>query len=428
VKIVHMSSNDIRGGGARAAFRLHTGLRRLGHTSTMVVAEHSSDDPDVRTFEAPTSWFGLVRRRLRQSRHRSTIARYRSTRPAGYDMYSSDLRCLYGAELLKRLPPYDVINMHWVACWVDVDSFVSAIPKHVPVFWKLDDMNPFTGGCHFDHDCDKHMTGCGACPQLGSKNPDDLSSQVWRRKKAYFGKFSPDRLHLIALNQWMARKVSSSPLLGKFKVTIIPNGLDTEVYAPQDKAESRRKLGIPQDARVVCFVAESIDNKRKGFELLAQALAGIRNVERLFLLSIGGVETPIEMNVPHLNLGYINSEQQMSATYSAADIYATAALHDNQPNTVVEAMACGIPVVGFDVGGIPEIIKPGITGLLAKGGNVPELRDAIAELLQDDCKRESMKHECRKTVLQEFNLDLQSRRYAELYASALKSRNAVGTN
>jgi glycosyltransferase involved in cell wall biosynthesis len=343
-------------------------------------------------------------------------------------MYSSDLRCLYGAELLKRLPPHDVINMHWISCWVDVDSFVSAIPKDVPVFWKLDDMNPFTGGCHFDHDCGKYMTGCGACPQLGSKKSDDLSSQVWRRKKAYFGKFSPDRLHLIALNHWMARNVSNSPLLGKFKLTIIPNGLDTEVFAPRDKAEARATLGIPQDARVIFFAAESIGNKRKGFDLLVEAIAGISNVDKMYLLSVGNMESPIELNIPHLNLGYIYDEHRMSLAYSAADIYATAAIHDNQPNTILEAMACGTPVVGFAVGGIPEIVKPGVTGLLAKGGDVQGLREAIAELLQHNSKRESMGHECRKTVLQEFSLELQCKRYTELYETALKSRSAIRPN
>jgi len=419
-----MSTNDIRGGAARAAFRLHDGLRKFGHQSSMIVSEHSSNDPDVKTFEAPANWMGLLRRRLRRSKNQRDISAYSSTRPSGYDMFSSDLRCPYGAELLLKLPPYDVINMHWIACFVNVDSFVSAVPRNVPVFWKLDDMNPFTGGCHFDHDCGKHTTGCGACPQLGSHEKNDLSSQVWTRKKAYFGKFNPDKLHLIALNQWMARQVSSSPLLRKFQVSIVPNGLDTETFAPRERAQARQTLGIPQDARVVFFAAETIDNKRKGFELLVQALAGIRNIEKLFLLSVGVVESPIELEVPHLNLGYINDERQMSFAYSAADVYAIASLHDNQPNTVVEAMSCGIPIAGFDVGGISELVKPGVTGLLAKGGNVGDLRNAIAELLQNDSKLESMKVECRKEVLQNFGLELQCKRYISLYEAELASKRS----
>ena len=145
-------------------------------------------------------------------------------------------------------------------------------------------------------------------------------------------------------------------------------------------------------------------------------------------LSVGGVESPIELGIPHLNLGYINSEQQMSSVYSAADIYATSAIHDNQPNTVVEAMACGVPVIAFSVGGIPELVKPGVTGLLAQGGDVTGFREAIAELLQHDSKREPMKLECRRTVLREFSLELQCKRYTELYDAALKARLAIHPN
>jgi glycosyltransferase involved in cell wall biosynthesis len=285
--------------------------------------------------------------------------------------------------------------------------------------------NPFTGGCHFDHDCGKHTTGCGACPQLGSYEKDDLSSRCGSARKAYFGKFSPDKLHLIALNQWMARQVSSSPLLRKFRIYLsIPNGLDTETFAPRERAQARQSLGIPRDARVVFFAAETIDNKRKGFELLVQALAEIRTSTNYFcsrwVLSNRRLNWKFLISISDTSMTNV----KCSFAYSAADVYAIASLHDNQPNTVVEAMSCGIPVAGFDVGGISELVKPGVTGLLAKGGSVAELRNAISELLQHDSKLESMKVECRKEVLQNFSLEMQCKRYISLYEAELAAKRS----
>jgi glycosyltransferase involved in cell wall biosynthesis len=392
----------------------------------MVVADRQGNDPDVLSVQARNNLTILLRRRIRQARNKRTLSRYSATRPVGYDMFSTDLRCLYGADLIPGLPPHDVINMHFVACFVHVNSFISAVPAHVPVFWKLDDMNAFTGGCHFDHDCGKHATGCGACPQLGSIDPGDLSNQVWKRKRAAYGRFSSDSLHIVALNAWMANKVRRSPLLNKFKVTVIPNGLDTDTFAPQGTHEARGILGIPQDARVVLFVAESIENKRKGFELLVDALAGLRGIERLFLLSVGDGSLPVKLDIPHLHLGYIDNDRQLSVAYSAADVFVITSLHDNQPNTVLEAMACGIPVVGFDIGGVSEMVRPESTGLLALAGDVPGLRASIAQLLECDSKRDSMKAECRRIVLQEYGLEMQTKRYVELYETELQRRRSSG--
>ena len=145
-------------------------------------------------------------------------------------------------------------------------------------------MNAFTGGCHYDHDCGRHMTGCGACPQLGSIDFQDLSHQIWHRKQAIFSRLAPERLHIVALNRWMAELVRRSPLLEKFPVTIVPNGVDTEVFAPRDAQGARRDLGIPQDCRVVLFAAEAVRVRRKGFALLIRALNELRSSENLFFV------------------------------------------------------------------------------------------------------------------------------------------------
>jgi glycosyltransferase involved in cell wall biosynthesis len=429
MKIVHIDTYDTTGGAALATYRLHDGLRRLGHESLLVVATKSSDDPTVLKVVPKMAPSNHLRRRLRQAQIDASLRRYTRTRPIGYGAFSDD-RTAYAADLARELPPSDVINLHWIANFVDYQSFFSTVPKDVPIFWRLSDMNAMTGGCHFDHDCGRHSSGCGACPQLGSSNSNDLSRQIWRRKEAVFGALGPERLHFVALNEWMADLVRRNPMLGKFQVTVVPNGVDTEVFAPRDGRAARNVLGIPQDALVVLFVAESITDRRKGFAVLVDALNGLKSCRNAFLLSVGRGSFQTDSGIPRCHVGHLKDRRLLSLVYSAADIFVVPSLQDNQPNTVLEAMACGVPVVASRAGGIADMVRPGITGQLSEAGDVKGLRDAMLNLLLDREKRAAMATACRSIVMNEYPLERQVRRYVELYERGLADRSrsvGVGT-
>jgi glycosyltransferase involved in cell wall biosynthesis len=322
---------------------------------------------------------------------------------------------------VAQLPACDVINLHWVADFVDVGAFFSRLPREIPVFWRLSDMNAFTGGCHYDQGCGKYVAGCGACPQIGSIDPKDLSSRIWRRKQEVFTRLDPASLHIIALNRWMADTVRRSPLLGKFPVTIVPNGVDTDVFAPRNRQLSRDVLRIPQDRLVVLFAgAEGSLNKRKGFALLRRALAEVTDLDDVLLVSVGGRVTQLEGDVANLHLGHIDDNRMMALAYSAADVYVIPSLQDNQPNTVLEAMACGTPVVGFDVGGIRDMVRHQLTGVLCAPEDVSALGGAIVQLLRRPERRATMSAACRRVVMEEYTRELQVNRYAELYRTAVE--------
>jgi glycosyltransferase involved in cell wall biosynthesis len=385
----------------------------------MFVARRKSHDSTVKVFIPPMDLTSRICRRLRAERISRGFSRYAATRPAGYELFSDDRSC-HGATLVSQLPACDIFNLHWIAGFVGYQAFFSMIPEHVPIFWSLQDMNALTGGCHYDHDCGRHVTGCGACPQLGSTDSQDLSHRIWQRKQAIFSRLAPERLHIVAQNRWMAQTVSRSPLLGKFLVTIVPNGIEADVFAPRDAQAARSALGIPQDSTVVLFAAAAVGVRRKGFALLLGALNELRSSENLLFVSIGRGALQIETSIRHLHLGHIDDDRQLSLIYSAADVYVIPSLQDNQPNTALEAMACGTPVVGFNVGGIPDMVRPEITGLLAPVGDVVRLRAAIVELLRCPEKRAAMATACRRIVMEEYTLAKQVERYVELYESALQ--------
>lgn len=414
MRVVHVSMSDQSGGAARAAQRLHMGLRRIGVDSVMYVRAKSGDDPAVRVVGRPANLPNRLRRWARYGAIELDYRRYGRRRPAGYELFSDD-RSHYGADFVRHLPPADVVTLHWVARFLDFGAFFEGVPRRVPVVWRLSDMNAFTGGCHYDDECGRYVAACGACPQLGSSDLNDLSAQVLRRKRAAMAAVPPGRLTIVALNRWIMGEVRRSSLFRDVPVHYIPNGLDTDAFAPRDRANARAVLGVPQDARVVLFVAANVTSRRKGFGLLAEALAGMTDTPGLFLISIGRGSTAVDPRIPHLGLGTLNQERLLSLVYSAADVFVIPSLQDNMPSTVLEAIACGTPAVGFDVGGVAEMVRPGETGLLVPKGDVAGLREALGRILGDEALRRGMGARCRAVALAEYDQRLQARRYLELY-------------
>lgn len=426
MKIVQLSKNDLAGGAARAAYRLHKGLQRVGHESVMVVESRIGDDPSVVRFEKPMDGVSLVRRGLRQAWITRDFKRYRQSRPAGYELFSDD-RSPYASTLLAQIPACNVINLHWIPGLVDYQAFFTRVPPATPVVWTLHDLNPLTGGCHYDLGCDRYVAGCGTCPQLGSEDPKDLSHDVRERKRRLFSRVPSSGLHFVTPSRWLADEVKRSPILGRFPVDVIPYGLDLEEFAPRDRGKVRDLLGIPQDARVLLFVAEEVSNRRKGFAFLIEALAQTAGkIPNLLLLSLGQNKPAVQVEIPWVHAGSVNNDRFLSMVYSAADLFAICSLQDNLPNTVLEAMACGIPVVGHEVGGIPDMVRNGVNGLTVPATDVDALAGAIADLLNDSARCAEMGANARRIAVEEYSLELQARRYAELYATLVDGEDRAG--
>lgn len=417
MKIVHLSTNDVKGGAARSAHRLHQGLQRIGWPSTMLVADKTGPDRTIMRFDPPQDLLARVRGRFRRDAMARDFSQYRGSRPSGYELFSDD-RAPFGPTLLAQIPPCDVVNMHWVAGMVDYTALFPALTRAVPVVWTLHDMNAFTGGCHYDHGCARFTKSCGACPQLGSSQDQDLSRAVWERKKLAIGAVQAGRLRIVTPSRWLGEEARKSTVLSGVPIDVIPYGLDLDVFAPRDKAYSRDLLGIPQDARVVFFLADVVDNRRKGFSFLLETLPlCAKQVDKLLLVSLGQTPPQADGRMPWLHLGSIQDDRLLSAVYSAADLFVLPSLQDNLANTVLEAMACGVPVVSFDAGGTPDMVRPGITGQLVPAFDVSALGATIVDLLNAPEVRQRMSAHCRRIALDEYSLELQGQRYADLYKS-----------
>ncbi len=412
------------GGAGTAALRLHEGLTRIGTNNTFFVQNIGKwrDKTALLSQSHPSSEnekFISPEWRAFQTANHQALSQY-PYRPSGVEMFSIP----WAATKLKdifELQNADIINLHWISGTLSVADNVDFL-KGKKIVWTLHDMNPFTGGCHYAGECRGYEKYCGNCPQLGSNQENDLSREIWKTKKLAYRELD---IEVVVLCDWMAKCVKQSSLLSSFPVHVIPNGLPTDIFKPYPQDQIRDSLQIPKDAFVILFGANTVTNARKGFVHLVGAL------ERLIKLSPSGqfalatFGNHAQAAVQHLGLptfafNYVDKESELALIYSMADVTVIPSLEDNLPNVVLESLACGTPVVGFDVGGIPDMIEHQINGYLAPTGDVNELAQGIRWIMDQKKTRSQIRLKCRETTLSRYNLPLQAQRYQELYEICLQ--------
>lgn len=390
----------------------------------MYVLDKCTTDPRVTQFQPARGRIDWIARNTRRLRLNLSHRRYAKTSPPDRTFFSEDRTPFY-EDACRQMPETELINLHWVAGFLDLGAFFGWLPATLPLVWTLHDMGIFTGGCSHDMGCGKFTQQCGACPQLGSSDAGDLTRDVWRRKQKYYSSIDAKRFHIITPSRWLGEEVKRSPLLSRFPRSVIPYGLDLEVFMARDRRFSREVLGIPQEAKVILFVSNGLHTYLKGFRHLIGALEGMDASSGIFLLCLGFGSSPTLERFPQAHIPSMTDDRSLSMVYSAADVFVLPSLADNLPNTMLEALACGTPVVGFAAGGIPDGVRPGVTGLLAKTGDSAELRSAILEMLNHDAKRAEMSANCRRIALAEYDLGVQTSRYVEVYTEMLR-RGAGG--
>lgn len=377
-----------------------------------VLTKASHHEDSVVAYDPPGNLAARLSRIARREFLSYGLRRYQSSAPDGLANFCDD-RSMYGSDPWRRIPEYDLIHLHWLLAFLDYTTFFAALPPGTPLVWTLHDMAPFTGGCHWNQGCRRFAEECGACPQLGSGEESDWTRGVWRRKRKSLEKIASQQLHIVTPSQWLQEERKRSALFSRFSGSVIPYGIDTDVFAPRDRRTAREVFGLPLECKIVLFLADALNIPRKGFSTLAEALPGM--APNVLLLSVGRGRPPAPNTVAHVHFDEIQNDRILSYAYSAADVLAVPSLQDNLPNTILESLACGTPVVASDVGGIADAVRPGLTGYLARAGDVAGLRAIICRMLERDDERIEMSKTCRSIALGEYSMQLQAQRYMALY-------------
>lgn len=424
MKVLIVNTYD-KGGAANSCKRLHLGLLLEGISSKVLLKFKQNNWPNSFCFKQPQKKLSLldkvgnkVKRILREFKLYNTQAVsnnneqvFLNNRTSGLETFSfpnsdSDIT---NSEIYKEA---DIVNLHWVADFMDYQTFFEKNNK--PVVWTVHDMNPFSGGEHYE---EKYLGidefGFPINREVSTVEKKIAKENIEIKKQAVA---KIDNLTIVAPSEWLAEQARMSEVFKDIPVFCIPYGLDSELYAPRDKDFSRSILNIPKNKKVILFVADSIDNNRKGFVFLKKALERLAD-SNLVLCAIGNKYGNLESIDNVFELGPIFDERLMSIAYSAADLFVIPSLMDNLPNTVLESLMCGTPVIGFPEGGIPDMIQDGVNGFITKEISLDSLVETFNKFLDNpNCFN---KTEIRQNALKKYDQKVQAKKYIDLFNSIL---------
>jgi glycosyltransferase involved in cell wall biosynthesis len=327
------------------------------------------------------------------------------------------LLCPPGSEELKGV---DVVHLHTVADWFNVPSWLETLPTRVGVVISVHDMWHVTGGCFLYRGCDRYCDSCTPCPILKSPFNWLLARDEHRRKLQAYRNC---RAQFVANSFWLAELAGQSPIVKACGgVEVIPPGIDTTVFKLQDKNLCRKHLDLPADAFVIVTGGASLTDTNKNVLWLLEQLSRLPDLDGVIVLAFGEGTLPVPDRLNVRFTGGIRERRDLARLLAAADVFVGASLMETYGLTLVEAMACGTPVIAFRVGGIPEAAPDGQGAILCTGGNGPALIEAITKLRNSPQLRDRLGNLAHETAHNRNAASSFAKVFAQLYRECVSPR------
>ena len=419
MKVVLINNADTKGGAARAAYALTKALRKNEVSAEMFVQTKFGEDDFVHT----------VDNNLLNSVH--TLSR-KAFDYAAINLLTKSERGRFSFPVFgKNISRYniikdaDVLHLHWInEGFFSLNTFRKIAELNKPVVWTLHDMWAFTGGCHYDGECGNFKLHCAECPSLKFKSGTDASSTIFARKLEIYKRL---KLSIVTCSNWLADEARKSILLSNFNIQVIPNPIDTDIYKPLNKAEAKKHFNLAENKLHILFATMTVKETRKGFDYFKKSILKLNELDnnlqnKIELTVLGAADEKLFADFPFKvnSLGRLTSDEEIVNCYNSADIFVAPSLQDNLPNTVMEAMACGVPTVAFNIGGMPDMIEHNVNGSLAENFSVEDLAAGINLLIDNRELREKFGKLSREKVLENYNEKIVSNQYIQLYKSLLE--------
>lgn len=417
MRVLIVNTSEKTGGAAVAANRLMEALNNNGVKAKMLVRDKETDSLSVVGLRSSmwSRWHFLWERwcifwHLRFSRkHLFEL----DIANSGFDITRT-----------REFREADLIHLHWInQGMLSLAGIRRILNSGKPVVWTMHDVWPATAICHLTLGCGSFKSTCHHCKYLpGGGSQNDLAARIWRRKMQMMDK---QTISFVACSKWLQGEARRSGLLKGQRVECIPNPIDTHVFRPSDKQVARERLNLPADRRLILFVSQRVTNVNKGMDYLIEACRLMSSqypdiAAQADLVILGGHAEEMTDKLPMKvwPLGYVNDRKSIVDVYNAADVFVLPSLSENLPNTIMEAMACGVPCVGFKVGGIPEEIDHQKNGYVARYRDAQDLADGIHWVLSD-CDYEAVSRAAVTKVAHNYSQTSVAMRYIEVYNEAL---------
>jgi len=412
MRVLIVNTYEQAGGAAIAANRLMKALTDNGVKVKMLVGRKLTDN--IQVVGLPSPW----RHRLHFLWERWCIFCHKHF--SRRDLFAIDIaNC--GTDI-TRMPEFreaDIIHLHWInQGMLSLNDIERILDSGKPVVWTMHDAWEATAVCHVTLDCQQYTKQCADCPMLPRDDHWQTAHKAWTKK---YDKIHRHEVRFVACSQWLAGLARQSSMLKHQRVTAIPNPIDTRTFKPSDKLTARQALKLPEQGHVLLFAAQRASNPLKGMGYLKEALTRLASDDptlasqlTLAILGSDGSDVAAGLPVRSVALGYIADEQRMAVAYSAADAFVLPSFSENLPNTIMEAMACGVPCVGFEVGGIPEMIDHKENGYVARYKDSADLARGLHWTLCE-ASHDELAAAALKKVHTHYAASIVARQYAELY-------------
>ena len=407
MRIVHLNTSAQKGGASQAVGRLHRALCSADVDSKMLVQfGAAADDGGV---SGPLSKSAKASALLRDVGAVLPLLPFRIW-PS--DVFSAQLVPSRTARDVGVLDP-DLVHLHWVCAGFVPIHLLRRFQK--PLIWTLHDMWPMTGGCHHARDCSGFEDACGNCPVLNSHHAMDLSRLVHRVKARSWRGLD---IQLIAPSHWMAEQARRSKLFSDRPITVIANGVDLESYRPWDQQMARDILGLPDGPLILFSAANGLQAPYKGGDVVQQAVAALRakGVEATLVVMGGKRQTRSPSHLPVHWLGHLYDDASRALAYAAADVSISCSSEDNLPSSISESLACGTPVVAYDVGGVSDMLDDGVNGYLLRQGDVAGLVQGVTAAI---ARRRELSPAARDKAERCFDIRNVALQHRELYETLI---------
>ncbi len=406
-----MNYSDSSGGAAKAAFRIHKAICAQGLNGILRVKDKKSDDKMVigpknslEVFKDKVKVFCLRRfERILSS----------TTNPV---LHSSAI--FSNSKLLREISASDIdlIHLHWINGEMLSVRDISKLDKKI--VWTLHDMWAFCGAEHYTDD-ERWIEGYKDSNRYAGEAGVDINKWVWNRKLTYWSK----PIQIVTPSRWLADCVKSSYLMRDWPVEVIPNAIDVDKWIAIEKCQARSQVSLPKDVPILLFGAiGGTTDKRKGFDLLLEGLKRLKgNLSSLELVIFGQSqpESPLNLGFPVHYTGHINEEEILNQYYSAADVFIIPSRQDNLPNTALESLASGTPIIAFDTGGLSDLINHKRNGYLVKAFDADDLATGIKFFFEDQSRLAQLSKQARKDAEEKYSYPVIGKRYVELYQRVL---------
>jgi glycosyltransferase involved in cell wall biosynthesis len=415
MKVTLINTSDSGGGAALACRRLMKALELNDTHVEMLVQKKASDETHIHVNKA-----GKVKVQYDFLAERLPFIFFHERDKSVRFAFST---ANSGTSIVKQsvISDADILHLHWTnSGFLSINNLKQVLDLKKPVVWTLHDMWTFTGGCHYTGNCDHFLYECGNCPVLKDSGENDISHKGWLKKKSLYE--HAGNIVFVTCSNWLADVARKSSLLRDFRIETIPNPIDTSVFYPKDKSETRAKWNIDPQVKIILFGAANIMDRRKGIRYLVEALDLFKRTyldDTVEIVIFGKNKSFDTAELPYRvhNLSIIQSQSDMAEIYSMADVFVLPSLEDNLPNTIMESMACGTPVVAFNTGGIPDMIDHLENGYLAVYQDAADLANGLEWVFTN--KNADISAKARKKVTENFSNDIVARQYIDLYQSIL---------